>query len=147
MGRVIFLGGSIKVILNNGFCIFKLSSFTKHRSTLGRSLHHTITWFANPSRGSKCPELSWQGYSKVGCVFLMVVVAMLFHVEIGRNDHREDAPHFMKLSRQRNWTYSWSTEIYQIFQKRWLKAFLRSIHTESSTLVKQIIHLWSIMKI
>ena len=31
---------------------------------------------------------------KVGCVFLMVVVAMLFHLEIGRNHHRKDAPHF-----------------------------------------------------
>ena len=33
--------------------------------------------------------------SKVGCVFLMVVVSMLPHAEIGRNDHREGAPHFI----------------------------------------------------
>ena len=32
--------------------------------------------------------------SKVGCVFLMVVVSMLPHAEIGRNDHPEGAPHF-----------------------------------------------------
>ena len=31
---------------------------------------------------------------KVGCVFPMVVVSMLFHAEIGRIDHREGAPHF-----------------------------------------------------
>ena len=86
MGRVIFLGGSIKVVLNNGFCIFKLSSFTKHRSTLGRSLHHTITWFANPSRGSKCPKLSWQ--STIHC-------------------EENFLAHSIMLSRQRNWTYSW----------------------------------------
>ena len=29
---------------------------------------------------------------KVGCVFLMVVVSMLLHAEIGRNDHRVGAP-------------------------------------------------------
>ena len=39
---------------------------------------------------------------KGGCVFLMVVVAMLFHVEIGRNDHREDAPHFIWPERTKN---------------------------------------------
>ena len=33
--------------------------------------------------------------NKVGCVFLMVVVSMLPHPEIGRNDHRESAPHFI----------------------------------------------------
>jgi len=32
---------------------------------------------------------------KVGYVFLMVDVAILPHVEFGRNDHREDAPHFI----------------------------------------------------
>ena len=62
LGRVIFLGGSIKVVLNNGFCIFKLSSFTKHRSTLGRSLHHTITWFENLSRGRNCPNFNSSKY-------------------------------------------------------------------------------------
>ena len=31
---------------------------------------------------------------KVGCVFLMVVVSILLHAEFGRNDYREDAPHF-----------------------------------------------------
>ena len=32
--------------------------------------------------------------TKAGCVFLMVVVSLLPHLEIGRNDHRECAPHF-----------------------------------------------------
>ena len=32
---------------------------------------------------------------KVGCVFLMVVVFILPHVELRRNDYREDAPHFI----------------------------------------------------
>ena len=36
---------------------------------------------------------------KVGCVFLVVVVSMLLHAEIGRNDHRECAPHFIKILR------------------------------------------------
>ena len=31
---------------------------------------------------------------KIWCVFLMVVVSILLHAEFGRNDHREDAPHF-----------------------------------------------------
>ena len=29
-----------------------------------------------------------------GCVFPMVVISLLPHGEFGRNDHREDAPHF-----------------------------------------------------
>ena len=33
-------------------------------------------------------------YSNVGCVFPVVTVSILLHVEFGRNDHREDAPHF-----------------------------------------------------
>ena len=32
---------------------------------------------------------------KVGRVILMVVVSMLPHAEIGRNEHRENAPHFI----------------------------------------------------
>ena len=32
--------------------------------------------------------------SKVGCVFPLVVVSILPHADFGRNDHREDAPHF-----------------------------------------------------
>ena len=37
---------------------------------------------------------------KVGCIFLMVVVSILSHVEFGQNDHWKDAPQFtcMKLS-------------------------------------------------
>ena len=34
-------------------------------------------------------------YHKVGCVLPIVVVYILPLVEFGRNDHREDAPHFM----------------------------------------------------
>ena len=37
---------------------------------------------------------------KVGCVFSMVVVAILLYVEFGPNDHREDAPQFI---RSLNW--------------------------------------------
>ena len=35
---------------------------------------------------------------KVGCVFLMFVVSMLLHAEIGRNNHREGAPHLLYKS-------------------------------------------------
>ena len=38
--------------------------------------------------------------SKVGCVFLMVVVSLLPNAEFGRNDHREDAPHFINFERR-----------------------------------------------
>ena len=34
---------------------------------------------------------------KVGCVFLMVIVYMLPHAKIRRNDHREGASHFTKI--------------------------------------------------
>ena len=34
--------------------------------------------------------------NKVGRVFLMIVVSMLPQAKIGRNDHRENAPHFSK---------------------------------------------------
>ena len=33
--------------------------------------------------------------NKVRCVFFMVAVYILPHVEFGRNDHREDVPHFI----------------------------------------------------
>ena len=33
-------------------------------------------------------------FTKVGCVFAMVVVSFLLHAKLGRNDHREDAPQF-----------------------------------------------------
>ena len=32
---------------------------------------------------------------KPGCVFPMVVVSILPHAELKRNDHREDAPNFI----------------------------------------------------
>ena len=32
---------------------------------------------------------------KVGCFFSMVVIYILSHAEFGRNNHREDAPHFI----------------------------------------------------
>ena len=34
---------------------------------------------------------------KIGCVFLIVVVSMFPHAEIGQNDHREGAPHFIEI--------------------------------------------------
>ena len=34
--------------------------------------------------------------NKVECAFPVVVVCLLPHAEFGRNDHREDAPHFNK---------------------------------------------------
>ena len=37
-------------------------------------------------------------FTKVGCIFLMVVVSILPHTEFGPNDHREDVPHFTYLS-------------------------------------------------
>ena len=33
-------------------------------------------------------------YTKVGCVFPMVVISLLPHAELGLDDHREDALHF-----------------------------------------------------
>ena len=33
-------------------------------------------------------------FTKVGCVFAMVVVFILPHAEFGQNGHREDAPQF-----------------------------------------------------
>ena len=36
------------------------------------------------------------GYNQVGCAFTMVVVSILLHAEFGQNDHRSNAPHFMK---------------------------------------------------
>ena len=36
-------------------------------------------------------------FCKVGRVFPMVVVSIQPHAEFGRNDHREDAPHFTKF--------------------------------------------------
>ena len=35
-------------------------------------------------------------FTKVGCVFLVVVFSTLPHAESGPNDHLKDAPHFMK---------------------------------------------------
>ena len=37
---------------------------------------------------------SLDNHPKVGCVFAMVVVSILPHLEFGRNDREEDAPHF-----------------------------------------------------
>ena len=35
--------------------------------------------------------------NKVECVFPMVIVSLLPQAELGQNDHREDAPHFIFL--------------------------------------------------
>ena len=40
--------------------------------------------------------------SKVGCVFPMIVVSLLPHADYGRNDHREDAFHFINEIRQKS---------------------------------------------
>ena len=37
-------------------------------------------------------------FTKVGCIFLMVVVSILPDTVFGPNDHREDVPHFTYLS-------------------------------------------------
>ena len=42
--------------------------------------------------------LEFATVSKVGSILLMVVVSMLPHAEIGGNDHREDAPQFIRKS-------------------------------------------------
>ena len=52
----------------------------------------------NRFQKSRFPEEST--VSKVWCVFSMVVVFMLPHAEIGRNDHREGAPRFNLLESQ-----------------------------------------------
>ena len=40
--------------------------------------------------------------SKVGCVFPMIVVSLLLHADYGRNDHRENAFHFINEIRQKS---------------------------------------------
>ena len=37
-------------------------------------------------------------FTKVGCIFLMIVVSILPRTEFGSNHHREDAPDFTYLS-------------------------------------------------
>ena len=39
---------------------------------------------------------------KEGCVFPMAVVPILHHVEVGRNEHRIDAPHFTPQNLQKS---------------------------------------------
>lgn len=36
-------------------------------------------------------------FSKVGCVFQMIIVSILLHVVFGPYDHRKDASHFRNL--------------------------------------------------
>ena len=43
---------------------------------------------------------------KMGCVFLMVDVSLLPHAEFGRNDYREDAPHFSFYRQHKSPTWS-----------------------------------------
>ena len=42
----------------------------------------------------------------VGCIFPIVTVSMLPHLEFGRNDHREDAPHVIS-SKSWPWWKAW----------------------------------------
>ena len=41
-----------------------------------------------------------KNWIKVERVFLMVVVSMPPHAEIGRNEHRENAPHFTSVQKR-----------------------------------------------
>ena len=50
---------------------------------------------------------------KVGCIFLMVIVSILPHPGLRRNDHREDATHFTGPNSFRNQLIPW---FYQTFQ-------------------------------
>ena len=46
----------------------------------------------------------WNQPHKVGCVLKMIMVTILPHVELRRNDHQEDATHFMRLI-SKNWEF------------------------------------------
>ena len=48
---------------------------------------------------------------KVGLVFPMVVVPTLPHTEFGRNDHREDAPHFRFMLTKVSWYHGFIDQI------------------------------------
>ena len=48
-----------------------------------------------PNYLTKAGLINYLRLFKVGCVFPMVVVSILPHAEIGPNDHREDALHFI----------------------------------------------------
>ena len=78
---------SFKILLIDWFKFYEIqqgknSDFTEILSTSFEDQHWIIG--------------IWWGkfYSKVGCVFSMIVVSLLLHAEFRRNDHREDAPHF-----------------------------------------------------
>ena len=54
-----------------------------------RQFSQTVSYLAYESYG-----MILVADTEVGCVFPMVVVSILLRAEFGRNDHREDAPHF-----------------------------------------------------
>ena len=64
---------------------------------------------------------------KVGCVFPMVLVSILPHAEFGRNDHRENAPHFIILPHllsttvcpSKNATHNNSAEVKELSVNSW----------------------------
>ena len=65
----------------------------------------TTSSFSSSCIGSRLKSFEskrWS-YIKVGCAFLMVAVTMLPHAECGRNDYREDAPHFTYRKSQFIW--------------------------------------------
>ena len=50
--------------------------------------------YANITDTAYLAHFCLQKSNKVGCVFSMVVNSILPHAEFGRNDHREDVPHY-----------------------------------------------------
>ena len=52
--------------------------------------------FLSSGNAAESLKLLGEHFYKVECVFPMVIVYMLPHAEFERNDHRDDALHFMK---------------------------------------------------
>ena len=70
--------------------------------------------------------------TKVGCVFPMVAVSMLPRVEVRRNDHREDAPHFKStLGTDSSFLHLVMFRVnIKIFQLEWFQFSWRSCRKE-----------------
>ena len=87
-------------------------------------------------------------FSKVGCVFLMVIVSMLPHAEIERHDHREGASHFTMMNIFKDWKrrscsiyYSWNPARNN-WQNKWIierRVIERNRHVWKSLLSKSFI--------
>ena len=75
------------------FEILKDSGIPREEIFVNSKIYNTCY---NPNLVPLQLEKSLEGnFYKVGCVLLMVVVNGLSHLEIGRNELREDAPHFI----------------------------------------------------